>query len=344
MGRRTPFAVVAALLSIAALSSTAGPAVAGKPIRIFEHRFGFVCEEPWLSNEGGIAITAASVSSESGPEAIVLYWAPPETPETAEATLRSTTDVPQVTVTGYHIDALVPMEDQDFNPVGNAVISVDLVPVGEPEVGAGKSRQGNRTIRDNTVNQPLVIESGTLTLPNGVIFDLTGCQGSDLTIDIRISNPSQFVITHRGILVLCDIATEDYVVNLGASSDDSGTGGEVFYSDATQTLGGSSEDLVLTSEIFSGTFDLIDFETEEPAGEAVLAATLTRGEHVVLRFSDGNVHSKMIGNLLEVDGTITIPTDPATVVDLSSCFAFEGKEQIKEHRPPDAERSRRFSA
>ena len=334
MLRRSSFIVAAALLAVALVS---GPASAGKPITIFEHRIGFVCEDPWLSNEDGVAITAASVSSESGPEAIVLYWAPPETPETAEATLRSTTDVPQVTVTGYHLDAVVPMEDQDFNPVGNAIISADLVAVGEPELGAGKSKQGNRTIRDNTVNQPLVVESGTLALPNGVVFDLTGCQGSDLTIDIRISNPSQFVITHSGILVLCDIATEDYVVNLGASADDSGASGEVFYSDATQTIGGFSENLVLTSDFFSGTFELINFETEEPAGQAVLDATFTQGEHVVLKTTGDGPQSTMIGNLLDVTGTLTIPTEPATVVDLSSCFAFDGKEQIKEHRPDEPE-------
>ena len=332
MLRRNSFIMAAALLAVALV---AAPASAAKPFTIFEHRIGFVCEEPWLSNEDGVAITAASVSSESGPEAIVLYWAPPETPETAEATLRSTTDVPEVTATGYHIDAVVPMEDQDFNPVGNAIISADLVAVGEPELGAGKSKEGNRTIKDNTVNQPLVVESGTLTLPNGVVFDLAGCQGSDLTIDIRISNPNQFVITHSGILVLCDIATETYALNLGASSDDSGTGGEVFYTDATQTIGGFSDSLVLTSEVFSGSFDLINFETEEPAGQAVLDATFTQGDHVVLKTSDGSIHSKMIGYLLDVTGTITIPTDPATVVDLSSCFAFDGKEQLKEHRPDE---------
>jgi hypothetical protein len=332
MLRRSSFIVAAALLVVALVS---GPASAGKPIKIFEHRIGFVCEDPWLSNEDGIAITAASVSSESGPEAIVLYWAPPETPETAEATLRSTTDVPEVTVTGYHLDAVVPMEDQDFTPVGDAIISADLVAVGEPELGAGKSKQGNRTIRDNSVNQPLVVESGTLTLPNGVVFDLTGCQGSDLTIDIRISNPNQFVITSTGILVLCDIATDDYVVNLGASAEGSNVGGEVFYTDATQTIGGFSENLVLTSDVFSGTFDLINFETEEPAGQAVVDATFTQGDHIVLKTSEGSIHSKMIGNLLDVTGTLTIPTDPTTVVDLSSCFAFDGKEQIKEHAPKD---------
>ncbi len=335
MFRRAPAFVALIALAVLALSAAAGPASAAKPISIFEHRVGFVCEEPWLSNEDGIAIVQALVSSESGPEGLVLYWAPPETPETTEATVRSTTDVPQVTITDYHVDAVIPMEDQDFTPVGDAIISADLIAVGEPELGAGKSREGNRTVRDNSLNQPLVVESGSLTLPNGVVFDLTGCQGSDLTIDIRISNPDQFVISHSGILVLCDIATEDYVLNLGASTDGSSTGGEVFYADATRSLGGSSEDLVLTSDVFSGTFDLINFDTEEAAGQAVLEATFTRGEHVVLRTTGEGPQSKMIGYLLDVAGTITIPPDPATVVDLSPCFAFDGREQIKEHRPPD---------
>lgn len=330
MLRRTSFIVAAALLAVALVS---GPATAGKPITIFEHRFGFVCEEPPLTNESGTVIAAANLSSVDGPEAIVLYWVAPASPETGEATFRSTTDVPQVTVTGNHLEAVVPMEDQNFVPIGNAVISADLVPNGEPEVGAGKSKVGNRTIRDNTVNQPLIVESGTLTLPDGTVFDLTGCPGADLTIDIRITNPNQFVITHTGILVLCDIAAEDYVLNLGASADDSGAGGEVIFFQNERVIGGFAEDLVLTSDVFSGTFPLSDFDTGEPVGDAVLDATFTQGDHIALKTSDGSVHSKMIGYLLEVTGTITIPTDPATIVDLSSCFAFDGKEQIKEHAP-----------
>lgn len=333
MIRRTCLVVLMLVLAAAALAQ---PASAGKPFTIFEHRIGFVCEEPWLSNEDGIAIVQAAVSSETGGEGLVLFWAPPETPETAEATLRSTADVPTVTVDGLHIEADIPMEDQNFTPVGSAIISADLVPVGEPELGPGKSKEGNRMIRDNTVLQPLVVESGTATLPNGVVFDLTGCQGADLTIDIRISNPSQFVITHSGILVLCDIATEDYIFNLGASAEDNGNvGAELFYSDATQTLGGFPNELTLTPDTFSGTFELINFETEEPAGTAVLDATMTEGDHVTLKTTNGSQSSKKVGNLLDVTGTVTIPTEPATVVDLSSCFAFNGKETIKEHRPDD---------
>lgn len=335
MTRRTAFIAAFVITTVALLSGATGPALAAKPIKIFEHRFGFVCDDPPLTNEAGTVIVAATLSSVDGPEAIVLYWVAPDSPETGEATFRSTTDVPQVTVTGNHLDAVVPMEDQKFNPIGNAIISADLTPIGEPELGAGKSKEGNRTIKDESVNQPLVVESGTLTLPDGTVFDLTGCPGADFTIDITITNPNQFVISHSGVLVLCDIATDDYVLNLGASADDSGSGGEVFYSDATQTLGGFSEDLVLTSEVFSGTFDLINFETEEPAGEAVVDATFTQGEHIVVRTTQDGIHSKMIGNLLEVAGTITIPTDPSTVVDLSSCFAFDGKEQIKEHAPKE---------
>ena len=338
MNRRSCASVVVLVLALVALSALAGPATAAKPIRIFEHRFGFACEEPWLSNEDGIAIAGAAVSSESGPEGIVLYWAPPETPETADATLRSTTDVPLVTVTGNHIDAVIPMEDQEFTPVGNVVISADLVEAGEPEQGAGKTREGNRTFRDNSVSQPLVVESGTLTLPNGVVFDLTGCAGSDLTIDIRISNPDQFVIrAFEGILVVCDVAGEDYVLNLAASAEEFGTGGEVTFSNAAGTLRGFAEGFTLTPSEFSATFPLLDAETEQPAGDAVVDVTFGERRHATLRFENSEgVRSKLVGWLMEPTGTITIPTDPATVIDLASCFAFEGYQQDIQHRPDEA--------
>lgn len=335
--RRTTLAVISALVTTTLFSGLAGPAQAAKPIKIFEHRFGFVCDEPPLTNDTGTVIVAANTSSVEDPSAIVLYWVAPNSPETGEATFRSTADVPQVTVTGNHLDAVIPMEDQNFTPIGNAVISADLVSNGEPELGVGKSKEGNRTIKDNTVNQPLVVESGTLTLPDGTVFDLTGCPGADLTIDITITNPNQFVISHSGVLVLCDIASEDYVLNLGASAEDQGAAGaEVFFSDGEQSLGGFAEELTLNEEIFTATFPIIDFETEEFLGNAVLDATFTQGDHIALKSTEGSIHSKMIGYLLDVMGTITIPTDPQTIVDLSTCFAFAGTEQIKEHAP-DAE-------
>ena len=49
----------------------------------------------------------------------------------------------------------------------------------------------------------------------------------------------------------------------------------------------------------------------------------------MLKTTGDGPQSKMIGHLLDVTGTLTIPTEPATVVDLSTCFAFDGKEQIK---------------
>lgn len=338
MNRRVSYVVALIALTVAAVGLLSQPVGAAKPLTFFEHRVGFACEEPWLSTGDGIAIVQAALSSESGPEGVVLFWAPPETPETAEATLRSTTDVPEVTVTDHHLDAVIPLEDQGFTPVGNAIISADLVPSGEPELGPGKSRHGNRTIRDNSVSQPLVVESGTLTLPDGTVFDLAGCPGSDLTIDIRSSNPDQFVIeAFEGILVVCDIAGDDYFLNLAASAEDNGTGGELFFSSPAGTIGGFAEGFTLTNQEFQATFPLIDFETEEPAGDAIVDVTFGDRRHVTLRTENSEgVRSKLVGWLLEPTGTITLPTEPTTI-DLSSCFAFEGSQQDIQHRPDEPE-------
>ena len=132
---------------------------------------------------------------------------------------------------------------------------------------------------------------------------------------MRTTDPSQFVLSRSGILVLCDITTETYAVSLGGET---GSG------------------LALTNETLSGRIAVEDVETGEPLGDAVVDVTFTRGKHVEIRTQEGPIRVTRVGFLLTPTGTITLPTSPATVVDMSSCFAFDGREQQKEHRPDEA--------
>jgi hypothetical protein len=183
-----------------------------------------------------------------------------------------------------------------------------------------------------------------VALHDGTVFDLTNCGGPDgsppenagfdTTIDVRISDPSQFVISFAGVLVTCDLVTPDYFVNIGASNEN-GPQTSAFYQDATRAWFGSADAFTLTPDEFSATIPMFDDATLEPVGDAVVDVAFARGEHVELRTESDGIRATQIGNILIPTGTITIPTEPATVVDMSSCFAFDGREQQKEHRPDE---------
>ncbi|MFY9588353.1 MAG: hypothetical protein WAT66_12945 [Actinomycetota bacterium] len=337
-----------AVLSVTALVAplwSAAPASANKPTQIFERSVHFVCSDV-RTPDGIVQIAADDFSEFDTPDASINYWVPPETPENApDSTYRSSSLIEdqQVTRDGLHFEGTVVMEDRDFNPVGNATFSVDLIPTSDVESVGEKSKFGNRNIHDKSTVQFFSV-SGSVTLHDGKTFDLTNCIGpdgadpekaaADFITDIRVTDPSQFVLNKSGILVLCDVVTDSYAMSFGASSESTGTSGQAqFFSDAQSIGGGTDSGLTLTNEVLSGAIPIEDFDTGESLGDAIVDVTFTRGQHAEIRTTQGSIRDTMVGFLLNPTGTITFPTDPATAVDMSSCFAFDGREQQKEHRP-----------
>ena len=347
-------AIVVVSVVVAALAGqVAGPgsALANKPTNFYENNVHFECGVPGVTTPDGTILVNAEDSSEFGRDASILWWIPPDSIDTADATFRSSSLIEDqvVTRTGYHFDIDVKMEDRDFTPVGNATASIDLIPTGEVTPPEGKSRFGNRTIRDNSTVKFFTV-AGTVTMHvtghDPTTFDVTNCGGPDgappdhagfdTTIDVTTTDPSQFVLNKAGILVLCDVQTDTYSFNFGASSEKNATGGQTSLENADGGLGGETQSgLTLTSAVFSGSIPLIDFSTGDPAGVAVVDATFAQGDHTVVRETQGSVRDRRTGFLLIPSGSITFPTSPPTVVDLSGCFAFDGREQQKEHRPKE---------
>ena len=351
MFRNRLFVAVISLPALLLPLWTAGPAAANEPTRIVNRSIGFVCSDVRTS-DGVVRVEAEQFSEVDTPDASINYWVPPETPENAlDSAYRSSSLITDQhvsvtgTPTGYRFEASVVMEDRDFNPIGTATFVVDLIATsGVADVG-GRSKFGNRNIHDDSTVQFFKV-AGSVTLHDGAVFDLTDCigpdgappdqAGHDTIVDLRITDPSQFVISRSGILVLCDIATETYAVSFGASAESTGTSGEVqFLSDAVSLGGWTDSGLLLTDETLDGRIPVEDFATGEPLGDAVVDVTFTRGQHAQFRTRAGSIRVNMVGFLLNPTGTITFPTSPATVVDMSSCFAFDGKEQQKEHRPDE---------
>ena len=341
--------LLAAVLSVTALVAplwSATPAMANKPTQISSRDIGFVCNDV-RTDDGAIFMSVDDFSEFDRPDGSILYWVPPETPEnTPDATYRSSSLITDQNITrsGYHFEGTLGMEDRDFNPVGTASFSVDMIATGGAEPVGEKSKFGNRNIHDKSTLQFFKIV-GSVTLHDGTTFDLTDCigpdgapfdrAGRDFITDIRTTDPSQFVIEERdGILVLCDLAGDDFVGALRASAEESGgSGGDLEFTSAGRSLRGDASDVTLTPDVFKATIPLIDLDTEESAGDAVVDATLTRAQRVALRFDRDGQRVKQLGWLLNVSGTLTAPTEPATVIDLSGCLAFDGSLRVTEHRP-----------
>jgi len=339
MRRATLFTVVC-LLAVTSVVATAGPALANKPTQIYTQSIHFVCSDV-RTPDGVVQISAELFSEFNEADASINYWVPPETPENSQdSTYRSSSLIEDqhVTLTGHHFDGTLVMEDRDFNPVGNATFSVDLIPTTGVEKTGGRSKNGNRNIHDNSTVQFFSV-AGSVKLHDGKVFDLTNCVGPDgappdragaeLIEDVRITDPSQFTISFVGTLVLCDISTPDYALNLGASNEQEART-DLAFEDANGLVFGFSDGITLTPTELSGTVPLND-DNGEPAGEAVVDVSFARGHHTVIRTQEGGIRSNREGFLLIPSGTISFPD--GTVVDMSPCFAFDGREQQKEHRP-----------
>ena len=357
MVRRTFVVVLALSLAATGILLAAGPVSANKPTSFFENNVHFVCDAPGVITSDGIVQLNAEDSTEFGSDASVSWWVPPETPENTGGTptFVGSPFIEDQTVsrTGYHFDIDVRMIDpHTFDYVGNATASIDLIDSGIVEYAdPEKSSFGNRKTFDNSFVKFFSV-AGTVTinvtgLPT-TTFDVTNCTGPDgnpperagfdSTIDVRTSDPSQFVLNKSGVLVLCDIGTSDYLLEVAASAEKDVSGGQIFFTNASGTIGGETQStLTLTNEVFAGTVPMVDFNTGEPVGDAVVDVRFTQGEHAVIRETQGSVRDRLIGYLLNPTGTITIPTSPtSTVIDFSACiFAFDGVEQQKEHRPKE---------
>jgi hypothetical protein len=357
MIRRATSVVLILALTTLGITVIAGPASANRPTSFFENNVHFVCDQPGVTTSDGTLMVSAEDSTEFGRDAGILWWVPPDTIENTGGTPTFVSspfiEDQTVTRTGYHFDIDLRMIDpHTFDYVGNATASIDLIDSGiVEEATPKKSKFGNRQTFDNSVVKFFSV-SGTVTLNvTGLpttTFDVTNCTGPDgnpperagfdTTIDVRISDPSQFVLNKSGVLVLCNIGTDDFLLEVAASAEKDVTGGQLIFQNVDGVIGGSTDStLTLTNEVFAGTVPMFDFNTGDPVGDAVVDVRFTQGEHAVIRSTQGSVRDRLIGYLLNPTGTITIPTTPTpTVVDFSACiFAFDGTEQQKEHRPKE---------
>jgi hypothetical protein len=329
---------ILAPLAAAALATTsiAGTAVAAPSQQFTDTQTVLFCEG--LTNDAGSVFAFAVESEQFGTFADLGFWAAPTDPQTDAPTWIAgsslvTFDELSVTVV-YELFEFVPgptPEDPPFgDPVGEATLEATLTPVGDPQPYSFSSHEGNHLFRQTGTIQEYSV-SGTLSLPDDITFDLSGCEA--LRDETRqFSNaPASSVSRFTDFQLNCTWETADGFVFLFATTGEFGTFADIFVTSPAGDVSGFTESATLTESAFDASWELFEQGDEGepggPAGTAEASAELSRtNERINDSFSFGNTKVHTTGQLFAVDGTLHLDTT-AGVSDLpmdgESCFAAD---------------------
>jgi hypothetical protein len=211
-------------------------------------------------------------------------------------------------------------------PVGIASIGATWSPAGEPEVFAERFREGNTWIEFRETFTP-ADTSGSAVLEGFFDLDLGECGGSLFETAVWQTNPSAFNNRFSDHVVECQLEGPDGEGFLFAVSGDFGQFMDIIIGPfEARTAYGFTEEFVLTDTELSGVVELMDEETWEPVGEAivdfVLESTNVASSDVVLQ----NGRVKIVEEFFDVSGTFAVDGAEFALVDCSSVAA-----DVREH-------------
>lgn len=323
MRQRIVRAVVSAALALGVLIGLPATGSAGQPTRFEDHQIYISCFDPLLTSGDDSAGVSVGTSDAFGDQATLAYWRAPASPENEDPPTLFSGESGDVDATASHIEATIPVFEGDPGVLaGEATVVADLAPDGDPFAGT-TTHDGNFMFRDRSLVQGLVVTEGTLTLPDGTTFDLTGCPGADAQYETFETQPDARVHDFRDFILACEIESDDGFLFLFGSVD--GAFVDIFFD--------SPSGVMFAEGPGEGTFDpdgidwtvpMFNGATGESAGDATVQATFTpSGEDVSFEPRSSNSHDKVTGEAFDVAGEVTLPTEPATTFDLSSCVAVD---------------------
>jgi hypothetical protein len=329
-GRLLVIAVATTLLMAGLPAAT----LAAPPSRLADTQTTLDCE---LSDTSGTTFVSIGISAEFGEFGGLAHWAPGAAPFEDLPIWVSDGVAISLSPDGSHLIAtfdlfeVVPGEEPELgDPVGSAVLDATLSPSGPAEDITERFRDGNRQIRISGTNQPLSV-SGSLELPEGIAYaDLSGCIASHSTYSIFETNPNTFVFNADQITLACFWMDEESAVDLFGVTEDFGSFADIFVSDASGSYSGFAEDVTLTPQAFSASFQLISEATGEVEGSATASATLTVGDRVNFMDRFDSSKFKVVGRELLVDGTLTLETpagERTLSMDDEACSGLDARVQ-----------------
>ena len=232
-----------------------------------------------------------------------------------------------------------PDEPPTYTPAGGARLEAVLTPYGDLEdFSSDPQRIGNTWERRGFFSQLLSAE-GTLHIDlldgTNVTAELTGCGAGTVIQTVFVTNPNAFVVGGNQRLMECRWTIGDASVHLVAQTDDFGTNltALTIVDGDRLLLGLTTPDFGATS--FGATFDLVDFGTKgEIVGSATADADLTRsGERINDQEWVDNMRFSLVGDVLTVDGTLSITVDGTTTslsMDDAACDATDLRVRVIE--------------
>ena len=177
-----------------ATSLFAVPVTAAPSQRSSDTQSGLFCEA--LTSDAGTAFVVAVESEEFGTFGDVAFWEPPATPMSGPPswiTVASDVTVTETSVTGtFDLVEFAGGEDPFGDPVGQATLTATLTPEGDPQSYDTREQSGNQQFRRSGVLQNYAV-SGTLTLPEGISYDLSSCVGFEDTFTVFTTAPAASV-------------------------------------------------------------------------------------------------------------------------------------------------------
>ena len=332
------------LLAVIGLVAAISPATvaAAKPIRDSVSMTGIRCD--LLSTDAGLANVYVEVFGDGGFASLSLA-----TSGDPEALPDIITDFGSATFDGSRLSAtfnLVFIEESEnpeepplFTPAGSASLEAILTLDGDLEdFSWDPERYGNVWERQGLFSQLLSVE-GTLSIElldgTDTTTALTGCGAGTLIQTVFVTNPNAYVVGGDQLFMECRWVTDDGFVEMRALSDDLGTDfSELIMVDGDRVLVGlTSPDFGETA--YGASYEVFDPMTRgEIVGSATAAAELTpSGGRINDQEWVGNMRFSLVGDVLAVDGSLSITVEGATTVlsmDDAACEATDLRVKVIE--------------
>jgi hypothetical protein len=324
---------LAAIGLVAAISPAT--VAAAKPIRDEVSMSGIRCN--LLSTDAGLASVYVEAFAEGGFASLAIT-----TSGDPEAMPDINTDFGSATFDGSRLSAtfsLVFVEESEnpekpptFTPAGSANLEAILTPYGDLEdFSWDPERYGNVWERQGLFSQLLTVE-GTLSIElldgTDATAVLTGCDAGTLIQTLFVTNPNAYVVGGDQHFMECRWTTDGGSVELLALSDDFGTdfsqlivldGERVFVGLTSPDFGDASYDA--TYEVFD------PMNRGEIVGSATANAALApSGDQINDQEWVENMRFSLVGDVLTVDGSLSITVAGATTVlsmDDAACDATD---------------------
>jgi hypothetical protein len=328
--------LLALLVALSMLLTLPGMATAARAQHIHDEETLLFCDSLSLS-DGSTGFLVLDASEVFGTFADLAIWAegtvPFEDAPTAiggDATVTVAADVSSIAAS-IDLFEFDPTADPPFgDSLGTATVDATLTPLGDPIPFDDEFKAGNQLFRQSGTVQSFLVE-GTLELADGTTGDLSTCQAQHVSVDSFGNNPARepasFIFRNSGLTMTCEWQTDLGLVVLFADGFDFGAFSDLVIFNEDSVAQGSAEDTVFTTSEFSASYE-ISTEDGSPLGTASASATITpTNDRIRLSdsFEDGT--TKVLGQVLAVDGTLDLDVDGGLTLDMdaTSCQALDFK-------------------